>query len=85
MSKGRFGVLKDVKAQTQQAEQVEQPAPVPEESKQQPFSSTLSGDLKRRLKMATAAEGRKQYLVLEQALEEYLGKHHPDLKRENLA
>lgn len=79
MSKGRFGVLKDVKAQVQQQEQPA-PVPAPEADKQHPFSSTLSGDLKRRLKMATAAEGRKQYLVLEQALEEYLGKHHPDLK-----
>ena len=80
MSKGRFGVLKDVKAQAQQVEQAQQSTPLPEENKQQPFSSTLSGDLKRRLKMATAAEGRKQYLVLEQALEEYLSKHHPELK-----
>lgn len=80
MSKGRFGVLKDVKAQVQE-DQTEQAAPVPvaDEPKQQPFSSTLNAELKRRLKMATAAEGRKQYLLLEQALEEYLAKHHPSL------
>lgn len=77
--KSRFGVLKDVKAQVQQQEPPA-PMPAPEVDKQQPFSSTLSGDLKRRLKMATAAEGRKQYLVLEQALEEYLSRHHPELK-----
>ncbi|WP_189643969.1 hypothetical protein [Deinococcus piscis] len=72
-------MLKDVKAQAQQQEP---PAPMParEADKQQPFSSTLSGDLKRRLKMGAAAEGRKQYLVLEQALEEYLSRHHPELK-----
>lgn len=81
MSKGRFGVLKDVKAQAPQEERPAPiPAPAPQADKQLPFSSTLSGDLKRRLKMATAAEGRKQYLVLEQALEEYLSRHHPDLK-----
>lgn len=81
MSKGRFGVLKDVKQQVQQSQDAPLPAPVPEgnDHKQQPFSSTLSGEMKRRLRMATAAEGRKQYLVLEQALEEYLGKYHPDL------
>ncbi|MFC6619708.1 hypothetical protein [Deinococcus radiophilus] len=71
--------MKDVKAQVQQQEQPA-PTPTPQADKQQPFSSTLSGDLKRRLKMATAAEGRKQYLVLEQALEEYLSRHHPELK-----
>ena len=78
--KSRFEVLKDVKAGVQAVEQAKQTAPMPEVDKQQPFSSTLSADLKRRLKMGAAAEGRKQYLVLEQALEEYLSRHHPELK-----
>ena len=45
----------------------------------EPFSSHLMGDTKARLKQAAAIERRKQYETVEQAVLEYLSRHHPEL------
>lgn len=86
----RFGMLKGVResaqvpAEEQRADNQEaasEPAiPVRADATQEPFSCTLSRGMKRRLKKASADEGRKQYMLVEQALEEYLGRLHPDIK-----
>lgn len=81
---GRFGMLKGVReaASAPQPEAVAAPPAQtqPDDTAQEPFSTTLSRSLKRRLKKASADEGRKQYLIVEQALEAYLRAQHPDLK-----
>lgn len=81
---GRFGMLKGVR-EAASAPQPEAgtvpPAPLqPDDTAQEPFSTTLSRSLKRRLKKASADEGRKQYLIVEEALETYLQLQHPELK-----
>jgi hypothetical protein len=86
--KPRFGMLKGVRdsaqvvAEAHAAPQVApEPAPaVKDDATQEPFSCTLSRGMKRRLKKASADEDRKQYLLVEQALAEYLAKNHPDIK-----
>lgn len=81
--KARFGMLKGVRdAATQpQSEEVGvPPAQVQPDHTQEPFSTTLSRGMKRRLKKASADEGRKQYLIVEQALEAYFQAHHPEVK-----
>ncbi|CAM3196284.1 CopG family transcriptional regulator [Deinococcus saxicola] len=80
----RFGMLKGVReaATHPQPEEVAAPpaVPQPDDTAQEPFSTTLSRGMKRRLKKASADEGRKQYLIVEQALEAYLLAHHPETK-----
>lgn len=86
----RFGILKGVRESAQAAAEEtrahvqealpESMAPVKDDTAQEPFSCTLSRGMKRRLKKASADEGRKQYLLVEQALEEYLARRHADLK-----
>lgn len=83
----RFGALKGVRdAATQTVKEAEAevpatvPAPVKDDTVQEPFSCTLSRGMKRLLKKASADEGRKQYLIVEQALAEYLERHHLELK-----
>ena len=86
--KPRFGMLKGVRDSAQaglevQATPVASPEPslaVKDDMVQEPFSCTLSRGMKRRLKKASADEDRKQYLLVEQALAEYLMKNHPDTK-----
>lgn len=80
----RFGMLRGVReAAEHPAEELPpQAAPVREgrsDAAQEPFSTTLSRGMKRRLKKASAEEGRKQYLLVEEALADYLEKHHPDV------
>ncbi len=81
---GRFGMLKGVReaSTVPQPEKVAAPlaVPQPDDTAQEPFSTTLSRSMKRRLKKASADEGRKQYLIVEQALEAYLRTQHPELK-----
>lgn len=56
-----------------------QAAPAPEtEQAREPISTQLRPDLKAALKHASTAEGRKVYQVLEDALEEYLERNHPN-------
>lgn len=84
----RFGMLKGVRESAQavaemQAAPVAAPEPssaVKDDTMQEPFSCTLSRGMKRRLKKASADEDRKQYLLVEQALAEYLSRNHPDIK-----
>ena len=79
---GRFGMLKGVReAATHPPEEVAAPpTPAqPDDSKQEPFSTTLSRSMKRRLKKASADEGRKQYLIVEEALEIYLKTKHSQI------
>lgn len=86
----RFGMLKGVRESAQVAAEehrthVQESAPEPvalvkEDTTQEPFSCTLSRGMKRRLKKASADEGRKQYMLVEQALEEYLARLHSDIK-----
>lgn len=81
----RFGMLKGVResAQGEPSAPVVPPAPaipMKDDSLQEPFSCTLSRGMKRRIKKASADEDRKQYKLIEQALEEYLSKYHPDIK-----
>lgn len=81
----RFGMLKGVRdaAQAEPAQEVSPPppaTPVKDDSTQEPFSCTLSRGMKRRLKKASAEEDRKQYLLVEQALSEYMAKHHPKIE-----
>lgn len=85
---GRFGsTFKNVKAKAEEAEQNRaqiaiQPqgnTPPPDDNAQEPFSTTLTRRLKRVLKQASAAESRKQFELVEQALEEYLARNHPNL------
>lgn len=84
----RFGMLKGVRESAQavaemQAAPVAAPEPSPavkDDTMQEPFSCTLSRGMKRRLKKASADEDRKQYLLVEQALAEYLSRNHPDIK-----
>ncbi len=83
--KARFGMLKGVRvaAEHQTEDAFPQAAPLKEQkddAMQEPFSTTLSRGMKRRLKKASADEGHKQYLLVEKALEEYLKKHHPDVR-----
>jgi len=86
--KPRFGMLKGVRDSAQavlevQATPVASPEPslaVKDDTVQEPFSCTLSRGMKRRLKKASADEDRKQYLLVEQALAEYLTRNHPDTK-----
>jgi hypothetical protein len=78
----RFGMLKGVRdapPATPEASS-QRTGLVLEDSTQEPFSCTLSRGMKRKLKKACADEGRKQYLLVEQALEEYLAKHHRTLE-----
>lgn len=80
---GRFGMLKGVREaaiQSQPEEATTLPIVQPDDTAQEPFSTTLSRSLKRRLKKASADEGRKQYLIVEEALEAYLQAQHPELK-----
>lgn len=86
MSKGRekaqrFGGLAAIR---QQAALPEAPTPVPtappEQNRPEPFSSHLTAPTKRRLKQASAKEGRKQFETLEQAVVEYLNANHPDIR-----
>lgn len=86
----RFGILKGVRESAQVAAEEhrthvqevtpEPVAPVKDDAAQEPFSCTLSRGMKRRLKKASADEERKQYMLVEQALEEYLARRHPDIK-----
>lgn len=79
----RFGMLKgvkDVAPQEPLSEVSPAPVPVKDDSSLEPFSCTLSRGMKRRLKKASADEDRKQYMLVEQALEEYLSRHHSELK-----
>lgn len=86
----RFGILKGVRESAQVAAEEhrahvqeitpEPGAPLKDDTAQEPFSCTLSRSMKRRLKKASADEGRKQYMLVEQALVEYLANHHPDIK-----
>ena len=77
----RFGVLRGVRDSSQQpVSPLPEPAPLIDDTKQEPFSCTLSRGMKRRLKKASADEGRKQYLLVEQALAEYLAQHHPEIE-----
>jgi len=88
VKKPRFGMLKGVRDSAQavaegQAEPVAVPETAPaikDDSVQEPFSCTLSRGMKRRLKKASADEDRKQYLLVEQALAEYLSRNHPSIK-----
>lgn len=80
---GRFGMLKGVReasTHSQPDEMTMPPAAEPDDTTQEPFSTTLSRSIKRRLKKASADERRKQYLIVEQALEAYLQALHPELK-----
>lgn len=43
------------------------------------FSSQCRPDFKSALKQASAKENRKLYQLLEDSLEDYLKRHHPDL------
>lgn len=81
---GRFGMLKGVR-EAATSPQLEKVAALPDLSEPdntayEPFSTTLSRGMKRRLKKASADEGRKQYLIVEQALDAYLRAQHPELK-----
>lgn len=86
--KPRFGMLKGVRDSAQavlevQATSVASPEPslaAKDDTVQEPFSCILSRGMKRRLKKASADEDRKQYLLVEQALAEYLMRNHPDIK-----
>ena len=88
MKKPRFGMLKGVRDSAQAVVEVQAtPEVSPElsptvrdDTVQEPFSCTLSRGMKRRLKKASADEDRKQYLLVEQALVEYLSRHHSDIK-----
>lgn len=81
---GRFGMLKGVREAAEHAQPEAVAAPPvpaqPDDTAQEPFSTTLSRSMKRRLKKASADEGRKQYLIVEQALEAYLRAEHPEIK-----
>lgn len=49
------------------------------EAKREALSTLIRPDLKVALKQASAKEKRKVYQLLEDGLEEYLKRHHPDL------
>ena len=80
----RFGMLRGVREAATHLPMESAPAPPaasqPDDTQQEPFSTTLSRGMKRKLKKASADEGRKQYLIVEQALEAYLQANHPDVK-----
>ncbi|MFB9995470.1 hypothetical protein ACFFLM_26415 [Deinococcus oregonensis] len=78
----RFGnALKGVRDLTPSPAELPAPAvPLKDDTAQEPFSCTLSRGMKRKLKKASADEGRKQYLIVEQALAEYLSRHHPKVE-----
>lgn len=78
--KARFGMLKGVREAATHHEEAPSAPAQPDDTKQEPFSTTLSRSMKRRLKKASADEGRKQYLIVEEALEAYLRAQHPDIK-----
>lgn len=78
----RFGMLKGVReaATHPEAAPAEPAQTQPDDTAQEPFSTTLSRGMKRKLKKASADEGRKQYLIVEEALETYLKARHPETK-----
>ena len=88
MSKGRekaqrFGGLAAIRQQgASPVAEVPSPVPTapPENDRPEPFSSHLTAPTKRRLKQASAKEGRKQFETLEQAVVEYLDANHPDIR-----
>lgn len=50
-----------------------------DEQVRESFSSQCRPDFKHALKQASARENRKVYQLLEDSLEDYLKRHHPDL------
>lgn len=58
--------------------QKEQPVSVPTMEREK-FTTYIKPGMKLKLKLAVAKEGRKQYEVLDEMLEEWLERHHPDL------
>ncbi|MBB5235966.1 hypothetical protein [Deinococcus budaensis] len=82
---GRFSGLDSIRSKPEAAVPVSPPAAslaVAEDksAKPEPFSSHLRNGTKRRLRQAAAREDRKLFETLEQAVEEYLSKHHPDIR-----
>lgn len=53
---------------------------VPVDDGLETFSSHMTRGRKRRLKFAATLEGRKIYEIVGELVEEYLNKHHPELK-----
>jgi len=86
---GRFSGLDSIRSKPEAAAPVPvssppAPAAAPDDqgktNKPEPFSSHLLRATKRRLRQAAAREDRKLFETLEQAVEEYLSKHHPDIR-----
>ncbi|MFC5849606.1 hypothetical protein [Deinococcus petrolearius] len=84
---GRFSGLDSIRSKPDAAAPVpaSPPAAPPaaaddKSDKPEPFSSHLLNGTKRRLRQAAAREDRKLFETLEQAVEEYLSKHHPDIR-----
>lgn len=81
-SNGRFdGQLSRLKAGAE-AKTVKTPAredgPTPAAEREK-FTSYLKPGMKSKLKQAVAKDGRKQYEVLDEMLEEWFLKHYPDI------
>ena len=75
--KSRYGGIDSLRAPAPVEPAPAAPAP---DDKLETFSTTLMGSTKVLLKKAAADERRKQYELLEQAIADYLEKHHPNLK-----
>ena len=82
--KGKFGFMAGALAaehKLTETEQASPPAPATKnENPLETLSSQMRKQLKKALKQASATEERASYLILEQALEEYLKANHKDLK-----
>jgi uncharacterized protein YkwD len=77
----RYGGLAAIRQAVAEVPSAVPPVPEPpQDDKPEPFSSHLTATTKRRLKQASAKEGRKQFETLEQAVNEYLDARHPDIQ-----
>lgn len=76
MSASKKSRFKDLPVRTASQKQE---APNDVEQVRESFSSQCRPDFKHALKQASARENRKLYQLLEDSLEDYLKRHHPDL------
>ena len=61
-----------------EAESPQTSVPQPDTEPLENFSSHMRRDLKRRLKMAAAKDGRKQYEIVGELVEAWLDQQHPE-------
>lgn len=80
MSASKKSRFEGLPIRTKATEKQVAPAPETEEARE-PISTQIRSDLKAALKHASTAESRKLYQVLEDALEEYLERKHPNFMK----